>query len=136
VALPGTARADVLPPHEHQIAADDLRRPDHRREDIALVGSLWTFAGTDASGNYGLWATDGTILGSSEILAGTQGAYNLSPGNNTVFGGKDPTASLINLAAAGFAPSSEGAGSLSLTDATSARFDQPPQLSANPSHVF
>ena len=33
----------------------------------------------DASGNYGLWVSDGTAIGTSEVVVGTQGAFSLSP---------------------------------------------------------
>ena len=37
------------------------------------------YSAKDSSGNYGLWVSDGTALGTNEILQGTQGKYDLGP---------------------------------------------------------
>jgi hypothetical protein len=50
----------------------------------ATIGAV--FSGTDSTFNTGLWFTDGTAGGTSEILAGTQGAFDLNPIDFLVFG--------------------------------------------------
>jgi ELWxxDGT repeat protein len=47
----------------------------------AVNGAGVVFSGTDSSaaGNTGLWFSDGTAVGSSELVAGTQGSANLYP---------------------------------------------------------
>ena len=53
------------------------------------------FYGGDASGKHGLWTTDGTALGTREIVPGTQGTQDLGPynfismGSYALFAGKD-----------------------------------------------
>ena len=57
------------------------------------------FYGGDASGNHGLWTTDGTALGTREIVPGTQGTQDLGPynfismGSYALFAGKDASGS-------------------------------------------
>jgi serralysin len=54
-----------------------------------VFGSKALFGGQDAAGNYGLWVTDGTASGTSELsVSGTSPSFGLSPSDITVFGSK------------------------------------------------
>ncbi len=41
--------------------------------------SKFYYSAKDGSTRYGLWTTDGTALGTKELVVGTQGANNLNP---------------------------------------------------------
>jgi ELWxxDGT repeat protein len=62
--------------------------------DMTSFGSEILFSGLDVNGLTGLWVTDGTAIGTHEILAETAGAtaakdpHGLSPSDLTVFNGK------------------------------------------------
>src|SRR5579862_6064910 len=64
--------------------------------------SKYYYQAQDASGKYGLWTSDGTSLGTRELVQGTQGANSLSPfyitqlGVDVVFSGVDSSAAVNN----------------------------------------
>ena len=57
---------------------------------MTVFGSEVLFGGEDANGNAGLWVTDGTSAGTSELsIAGAFGSgYAIDPGQFTVYGGE------------------------------------------------
>lgn len=64
--------------------------------DFTPIGSEALFAGTDAGGRTGLWITDGTAGGTSELnvagaaFGGVSPAFFTPLGSNVVFLGRDP----------------------------------------------
>jgi ELWxxDGT repeat protein len=58
--------------------------------DLTVFGKEVLFAGVDAAGNIGLWATNGTVAGTHEIMSGSSQGFQggLKPVFLTVFNGE------------------------------------------------
>ena len=69
---------------------DRLRRIDESSDvhNITSIGSTVVFAGVDSSGDTGVWATNGTPVGTIEILDGSQAGHNLSPARFVWYDGR------------------------------------------------
>jgi ELWxxDGT repeat protein len=68
--------------------ASGLLSGDSDYPDFMVLGSKALFEGEDASGNGGLWVTDGTAAGTSELSVAGASSGGLDPNFFTVFGSK------------------------------------------------
>ena len=65
------------------------RQADFDPTDLTVVGNDVWFEGKDASGNVGLWETDGTAAGANELVPGLIASNMTAYGNAVYFTGTD-----------------------------------------------